>query len=48
MGRDVVKKVITVTLGASKKDFEFKTRFLGQEFSVQRLGADRDSSTAWA
>ena len=42
-----MKKVITVTLGASKKDFEFKTRFLGQEFSVQRLGADRDSSTAW-
>lgn len=42
-----MKKVITVTLGSSKKDFEFKTRFLGQEFSVQRLGADRDSSKAW-
>lgn len=42
-----MKKVITVTLGSSKKDFEFKTRFLGQEFSVQRLGADKDSSKAW-
>jgi predicted amino acid dehydrogenase len=44
---ELMKKVITVTLGSSKKDFEFKTRFLGQEFSVQRLGADRDSSKAW-
>ena len=42
-----MKKVITVTLGSSAKDFEFKTKFLGQEFSVQRLGADRDSSKAW-
>jgi predicted amino acid dehydrogenase len=36
-----------VTLGPSKKDFEFKTKFLGQEFSVRRMGADRDSSKAW-
>jgi len=42
-----MKKVVTVTLGPSKKDFEFKTRFLGQEFSVRRLGADKDSSKAW-
>ncbi len=42
-----MKKVIAVTLGSSKKDFEFKTRFLGQEFSVRRLGADQDSSKAW-
>ncbi|MCX7150182.1 MAG: hypothetical protein NTY05_12365 [Rhodocyclales bacterium] len=42
-----MKKVVTVTLGSSKKDFEFKTRFLGQEFSVRRLGADQDSSKAW-
>jgi hypothetical protein len=32
-----MKKVVTVTLGSSKKDFEFKTKFLGQEFSVQPL-----------
>jgi predicted amino acid dehydrogenase len=42
-----MKKVVTVTLGSSKKDFEFKTTFLGQEFSVRRLGADKDSSRAW-
>jgi hypothetical protein len=42
-----MKKVVTVTLGSSKKDFEFKTKFLGQEFSVQRFGADKDSSKAW-
>ncbi len=42
-----MKKVVTVTLGSSKKDFEFKTTFLGQEFSVKRLGADKDGSKAW-
>ena len=42
-----MKKVVTVTLGSSKKDFDFKTTFLGQEFSVRRLGADQDSSKAW-
>jgi hypothetical protein len=44
---DVMKKVVTVTLGSSKKDFEFKTKFLGQEFQVRRFGADKDSSKAW-
>ncbi|MBP7422723.1 MAG: hypothetical protein KA806_04790 [Sulfuritalea sp.] len=42
-----MKKVVTVTLGSSKKDFEFKTKFLGQEFQVRRFGADKDSSKAW-
>jgi predicted amino acid dehydrogenase len=42
-----MKKVVTVTLGSSKKDFEFKTKFLGQDFSVRRFGADKDSSKAW-
>jgi predicted amino acid dehydrogenase len=42
-----MKKVVTVTLGSSKKDFEFKTKFLGQEFSVRRFGADKDSTKAW-
>ena len=37
--RRAMKKVVTVTLGASKQDFEFKTEFLGQPFSVRRLGA---------
>jgi predicted amino acid dehydrogenase len=42
-----MKKVITVTLGASKHDFEFKTEFLGHTFSVRRLGADGDTGKAW-
>lgn len=42
-----MKKVVTVTLGSSKQDFEFKTQFLGQQFSVRRLGADQDTGKAW-
>ena len=42
-----MKKVVTVTLGSSKQDFEFKTEFLGQSFSVRRLGADKDTGKAW-
>ena len=42
-----MKKVATITLGASKQDFSFKTQFLGQAFSVQRLGADNDTGKAW-
>jgi len=42
-----MKKVVTVTLGSSKQDFEFKTQFLGQEFSVRRMGADQDTTKAW-
>lgn len=42
-----MKKVVTVTLGSSKQDFEFKTEFLGQQFSVRRLGADQDTGKAW-
>ncbi|MDP2370507.1 dehydrogenase [Rhodoferax sp.] len=42
-----MKKVVTVTLGSSKQDFEFKTEFLGQQFSVRRLGADNDTGKAW-
>ena len=42
-----MKKVVTVTLGSSKKDFEFKTKFLGQNFSVHRMGADQDTGKAW-
>lgn len=42
-----MKKVITISLGSSKQDFEFQTDFLGQRFSVQRLGADDDTGKAW-
>ncbi len=42
-----MKKVVSVTMGSSKKDFSFETDFLGQRFKVQRLGADKDSKKAW-
>ena len=42
-----MKKVVTVTLGSSKQDFEFKTEFLGQSFQVKRMGADDDTNKAW-
>ena len=41
-----MKKVVTVSLGSSKQDFEFKTNFLGQAFSVRRMGADDDTGKA--
>ncbi len=42
-----MKKVVTVSLGSSKQDFTFETDFLGQHFSVQRIGADDDMGKAW-
>jgi hypothetical protein len=42
-----MKKVVTVTLGSSKQDFSFRTKFLGQDFQVTRLGADNDTTQAW-
>lgn len=42
-----MKKVTTVTLGASSQDFSFKTSFLGEDFEVTRMGADDDTTKAW-
>ena len=42
-----MKKVVTVTLGSSKQDFDFETDFLGERFFVKRLGADGDHRKAW-
>ena len=41
------KKVVTVTLGSSQRDFTFETDFLGHRFEVRRLGADDDTNKAW-
>ena len=41
------KKVASVTLGSSKRDFTFETDFLGHHFQVRRLGADNDPNKAW-
>jgi predicted amino acid dehydrogenase len=42
-----MKKVVSVSLGPSSKDYSFRTRFLGQDFEVVRVGADDDESAAW-
>ena len=42
-----MKKVVTVTLGASKQDFELRTDFLGEAFTVERIGTDGDHRKAW-
>ena len=42
-----MKKVITVTLGAKAQDFSFKTKFLGEDFQVTRMGANNDTTQAW-
>lgn len=35
-----MKQVISVSLGASKDDYEFETEFLGQQFMVRRTGTN--------
>jgi hypothetical protein len=42
-----MKKVICVSLGSSKYDYEFDTEFLGQEFNIRRIGTDGDETQAW-
>jgi predicted amino acid dehydrogenase len=42
-----MKKVVSVSLGSSAKDHEFKTRFLGHDFHVKRVGTDGDDGKAW-
>ena len=42
-----MKKVVSVSLGPSSKNYKFKTEFLGQKFEVVRVGADDDDGKAW-
>ena len=42
-----MKTVITVSLGATSQDSSFETDFLGQRFTVKRVGTDGDESKAW-
>ena len=41
-----MKNVISISLGSSDRDFSFKTRLLGQELRVQRLGTDGNVARA--
>jgi len=41
-----MKNVVSISLGSSRQDFEFKTRFLGRQLSVKRLGTDGSTTKA--
>jgi predicted amino acid dehydrogenase len=41
-----MKNVVSISLGSSRQDFEFKTRFLGHQLSVKRLGTDGSTARA--
>jgi predicted amino acid dehydrogenase len=43
-----MKRIVSVSLGPANADYEFSTRFLGQEFHIRRFGADGDVSRAAA
>jgi predicted amino acid dehydrogenase len=42
-----MKKVVNVTLGSSENDYQFETKFLGHDFSIQRVGANKDEGKVW-
>ena len=41
-----MKRVLSISLGSSRQDFEFTTRFLGRQLSVRRLGTDGSAAKA--
>ena len=41
-----MKKIISISLGLSRDDFEFKTDFMGKKFDVKRFGTDGDLEKA--
>jgi predicted amino acid dehydrogenase len=41
-----VKQVVSISLGPSANDYEFETEFLGQNFTVTRIGTDGDLEKA--
>ncbi|MFZ5573339.1 MAG: dehydrogenase [Thermodesulfobacteriota bacterium] len=43
-----MKKVVSISLGPSDKNYEFETEFLGQDFLIKRLGTDGDMEKAAA
>jgi predicted amino acid dehydrogenase len=38
-----MKKIISISLGTSQRDYEFRTKFLGQKFYIRRIGTDGDT-----
>ena len=42
----MTKKIVSVSLGPSSRDFSFATKMFGQDIRVQRLGTDGDADLA--
>ena len=36
------KNIVSISFGTSENDYEFETEFLGQDFSIRRIGTDGD------
>jgi predicted amino acid dehydrogenase len=41
-----MKNIVNVSLAPSKDDYDFTTRFMGQDFRIQRFGTDGDTDKA--
>jgi predicted amino acid dehydrogenase len=41
-----MKHIVSISLGSSSLDYSFKTRFLGENFTVERQGTDHDAKQA--
>lgn len=39
-----MKKIISISLGTSERDYETTTRFLGKDFFIKRMGTDGDAN----
>ncbi len=42
-----MKKVINISLGSSEHDYQFKTHFLDEDFTIERIGTDGNETEAW-
>ncbi|MGM0452379.1 MAG: dehydrogenase, partial [Thermodesulfobacteriota bacterium] len=38
-----MKTIVNISLGSSKEDYDFTTRFMGQDFFIRRIGTDGDT-----
>lgn len=37
-----MKRVVSISLGSSKRDHQVETEFLGEKFRIERIGTDGD------
>ncbi len=45
-GGESMKTIVNITLASGKEDYDFTTRFMGQDFRIQRFGTDGDVDKA--